>query len=84
MPGEQIRVRETKEVDGVDLVYQDLVTAADKVALAQSYSLSGKKSVEGANLIFACKASGSAVLDKFFGVCSTMDGAADAISGWRW
>ena len=80
MPGEQVRVRETKEVDGVDLAYQDLVTAADNVALAQSYSLPGKKSVEGTTLVFACTASGSAVLDKFFGVCSTMDGAADAIS----
>ncbi len=80
MPGEQVRIRETKEVDGVDLVYQDLVTAADKVALAQSYSLHGKKSVDGTTLVFSCKASGLAVLDKFFGVCSTMDGAADAIS----
>jgi alpha,alpha-trehalose phosphorylase len=74
MPGEQIRVRETKEVDGVDLVFQDLVTATDKVALAQSYSLSGKKSVEGTNLIFACNGSGTVVLDKFFSVASTMDG----------
>lgn len=75
MPGEQVRIRGIKVVDGMDLVFQDLVTAPDKVALAQGYSLPGGKSVEGSDLVFSCQGSGMVVLDKFFAVASTMDGA---------
>lgn len=74
MPGEQVRVREMKETDGMDVAFQNLVTAADRVAIAQAYSLPGQKKAEGTDWVFSCKASGSVVLDKIFCVASTMDG----------
>jgi len=70
MPGEQVRIEKIK----TDFVLQELVTANDRVALAEAFSLDGEKKIEGADWIFSCSATGSVVLDKFFAVASTMDG----------
>ena len=70
MPGEQVSI--ARMDDG--FAVQELTTAKDRVAVAQSFSLPGEKKTEGTDWIFSCKASGSIVLDKFFAVASTMDG----------
>jgi alpha,alpha-trehalose phosphorylase len=70
MPGEQVRIAGMKE----NFALQELTTAEDRVAIAQTYSLEGEQTCEGTDWIFTCKASGTVVLDKFFAVASTMDG----------
>ncbi len=70
MPGEQVRIAKMDE----GFAMQELTTADDRVAVAQAYSLEGKKSCEGTDWLFSCYASGPVTIDKFFAVASTMDG----------
>jgi alpha,alpha-trehalose phosphorylase len=70
MPGEQVRVAKMES----DFALQELTTAADRVAVAQAYSLDGDKICDGTDWIFRCKAGGSVVLDKIFSISSSMDG----------
>ncbi|AKJ63358.1 beta-phosphoglucomutase [Kiritimatiella glycovorans] len=79
MGGEQVRVRETGEEDGIEVAVQELVTSDDAAAVAQAHSPEGERSLEGSDFVFRYTAETGATLDKIFGVWSTMDGPEDDI-----
>jgi len=77
MAGEQVEIEKLTEEDGVDIIWQNIKTADDKVVLAQSYSFEGQKNIEGdiLNYRFSTKAhAGKTVsLDKIFAAFFIMD-----------
>ncbi len=72
-----VEVEKVVEDIDVDVIYQKIKTAADKVVLAQSYSLAGQKNIEGNILNFKssirAQKDKTVTLDKIFSAYSTMD-----------
>ena len=75
LPEEQVRVASMAERDGMDIAHQEILTCDDKVVSAQAFSMEGEKQSGESDWNFACSATGSVTLDKFFATASTMAGA---------
>ncbi len=74
LPEEQVRVESMEERNGMEIARQEILTCDDRVVSVQAYSLEGDRQSGADEWSFACSASGSVTLDKFFATASTMDG----------